>query len=115
MREQGRENSGVIRRVSRWGEGRIRKLLWGALSTCERVRGSLEVSMDLDMPDGYHSYMLIEMSPFSRWEPALPVPMGCWILSNHQKSSYSSVQAHFWIFGLLFRVGELEFPLDLTD
>lgn len=37
-------------------------------------------------------------------EPALQVLEGFWLLSKHQKPSYSSGWAHFWIFELPFRV-----------
>lgn len=30
-----------------------------------------------------------EMTPLARWELVSKVPDECWLLSNHQKSSYS--------------------------
>ena len=56
-----------------------------------------------------------EVTPFGIWKPALQVPKKCWLLSNHQKSSYSPIGApSFGYLDCLLESGHVEFPLNLT-
>lgn len=59
-------------------------------------RGNLEAGMGFDtQPQVYVSESMFlppevrGMTPFARKESLSQVPEGCWLLSNHQKSSYS--------------------------
>lgn len=83
------------------------------------LRDSLEASMHFGLLIGTTGSHLSLLSEIKKWlllveEPAFQVLKECWLLSNHQRSSYSLGFAHFWTSGLPMEFGELEFPLDLT-